>query len=121
MSLLSKKTNLQNMLRIACRDARSAECRLLLASSGMSRFHGASQNALSTATYLTQIVAPCREVGVDISSAVRFESAHVLWGQGEMTASIKMLEDLNVSLGSQNQLLKVGKPELLATLVSRWS
>jgi len=116
-SILSKQPKLQDMLKINQRDAHSAESQLLLASSQMSRLHGALQNALSTATYLTQLVAPCKDIGVDISAAVKFESAHVLWSQGEMTASIKMLQDLSSSLGSHTQLVKVGKPALLATLV----
>ena len=115
--MLSKKAKLQDLLKITQRDARSAESHLLLASSQMSRLHGALQNALSTTTYLTQLVAPCEEVGVDISAAVQFESAHILWGQGEMAASIKMLEDLNGILSARRQLNQVGKSELLATLV----
>lgn len=84
----------------------------------MSRLHGASQNALSTVTYLTELVTPCKMVGIDISAAVHLESAQVLWGQGEMTASIRMLQDLNNHLSLHDQLIQVGKSELLATLVS---
>ncbi len=116
-SLLSKRPKLQDMLKTSVRDARAVESRLLLASSTMSRFHGALQNALTTATYLNQLVKPCEEAGVDISAAVRLESANVLWGQGEMTASIRMLHDLKRSTASQSQLVRVGKPELLANLV----
>lgn len=87
----------------------------------MSRFHGALQNALSTATYLTQLVSPCERVGVDMSAAVRFECAKVLWGQGEMAASINILQDLRSIPGSHTQLVEVGRSELLATLVSNTS
>ncbi|KAK4696525.1 hypothetical protein P7C71_g1403, partial [Lecanoromycetidae sp. Uapishka_2] len=80
------------------------------------RLHGALQNALTTATYLNQLVKPCEEAGVDISAAVQLESANVLWGQGEMTASIRMLQDLKKSTTSPSQLVRVGKPELLAKL-----
>lgn len=116
--MLSKKPKLQDMLKTTQRDVHTLESHLLLASSQMSRLHGALQNALSTATYLTQLVTPCHKVGIDISASVRFESAKVLWGQGEMTASINMLQDLNNAPGSHNQLVEVGKSELLATLVS---
>ena len=116
-SSLSKKPKLQSLLRTSLRDARAVESRLLLTSSKMSRMHGALQNALTTATYLNQLVLPCEEAGVDISAAVRFESANVLWAQGEMTASIRMLQDLQKSLGSHAQMVHVGKPELLAKLV----
>ena len=83
----------------------------------MSRLHGALQNALTTSTYLNQLVIPCEEAGVDISAAVKFESANVLWSQGEMAASIRMLQDLQKSLGSHAQLAHIGRPELLAKLV----
>jgi len=117
-SLLSKKPKLQDMLRTSMRDARAVESRLLLASSSMSRLHGARQNALTTATYLNQLVKPCEEAGVDISAAVQLESANVLWDQDEMTTSIRILQDLEKSTTSQSQLIRVGKPDLLAKLVS---
>lgn len=115
--MLGKRAKLQELLKITQRDVRSVEGHLLLASSRMCRRHDALQNALSTATYLTQLVTPCLDVGIDISASVRFESAKVLWSQGEMTASINMLQDLKTTPRSQDQLVEVGKSELLATLV----
>lgn len=117
-SSLSKKPKLQDLLRTSQRDARSLESHLLLASSNMSRAHGAIQEALSTVTYLTELVKPCKEVGVDISAVVRLASANVLWDQGEMTASIRMLQDLQAPFVSNDQIIEVSKPELLAKLVS---
>lgn len=115
---LSKQPKLRDLLKISARDARSLESQLLLASSHMSRAHGAIQNALSTVTYLTELVEPCKEVGVDISAAVRLASANVLWDQGEMTASIRILQDLQEGLDSNVQLIEVSRPEVLAKLVS---
>ena len=86
----------------------------------MSRLHGALQSSLSTTTYLTQLVVPCENAGIDIAAAVQFESAKVLWAQGEMTASIKILQELKNSLGLHTQLVQLGKSELLATLVSEY-
>ena len=117
-SSLSKKPKLQDLLKISQRDARSLESHILLASSHMSRTHGAIQNALSTVTYLTELVKPCKEVGVDISAVVRLASANVLWDQGEMTASIGMLQDLQGLQEPHTQLIEVSKPGLLAKLVS---
>lgn len=116
-SSLSKKSRLQDLLKTSQRDARSIEIRALLSGSKMSRHHGALQNALATSTYLTHLVKPCAEVGLDITSAVQLESANVLWGQGEMIASIRMLQDLQPTIESGSQLVHVGKPELLAKLV----
>ena len=117
-SSLSKRPKLQDLLKTSQRDSRSLEGHILLASSHMSRAHGAIQNALSTVTYLTELVKPCKDVGVDISAVVRLASANVLWDQGEMTASIRMLQDLQGLLDSEAQLVEVSKPELLAKLVS---
>ncbi len=117
-STLSKSGSLREMTRISSRDARSMEARALLSSSQMSRRHGALQNALAAATYLNQLTQPCKELGVDISAAVQFESAGVLWDQGEMAASIKMLQDLNSTIDAGKQAIHVGKPELLAKLVN---
>ena len=117
--MLCKETKLQDVMKVSQRDARAAESQWLLASSQMSRLHGALQNALSTATYLTHLVPLCGDIGLNISAAVQFESAHVLWGQGEMIASIKILQDFSSNLDSEAQLVKVGKSEVLATLVRR--
>ena len=117
-SSLSKRPKLQELLKTTQRDARSLESHLLLASSHMSRAHGAIQNALSSVTYLTELVKPCKDVGVDIEAVVQLASANVLWDQGEMTASIRMLQDLQGSIDSHAQLVEVSKPELLAKLVS---
>lgn len=93
------------------------EARALLSSSQMSRRHGALQNALAVTTYLNRLVQPCQVTGIDISAAVQFESAAVLWDQGEMAASINMLQDLKASVDVGKQAIHVGKPELLARLV----
>ena len=84
----------------------------------MSRRHSALQNALAAATYLNRLVQPCKELGMDISAAVQLESAGVLWDQGEMGASIKLLQELNSTIDTGKHTIHVGKPELLAKLVS---
>ena len=117
-SLLSKNVALQAFTKVSPREARSVEVQALLRSSEMSRRHGALQNSLTTATYLNRLVKPCEDIGINISPTVQFESARVLWDQGEMAASIKMLQDLRSNLGPKTQSGHIGRPELLATLVS---
>ena len=120
-SCLSKRPRLQELLKTSLREARLMECRMLLASSSISRSHGALQNSLSTATYLNQIVEPCKAVGVNVIAATQFESSHVLWSQGETTASIRLLRELSHNLHTnilEPQSISVGRPEMLAKLVS---
>ncbi len=116
-SSLSKNSQLQDLLKTSQRDARSIESRALLASSNMSRRHDALQNTLAIATYLNQLIGPCEEAGVNIKAAVQFESANVLWDQGEMTASIRMLQDLQTTIDMTSDFIRIGKSELLAKLV----
>ncbi|KAL8736025.1 MAG: hypothetical protein Q9166_000587 [cf. Caloplaca sp. 2 TL-2023] len=116
LSTLSKSSNLRDLTKISARDARFMETRTLLSSSKMSRRHSALQNALATATYLNRLTLPSKDLGIDISAAIQFESAGVLWDQGEMAASIKMLQDLNAVIDNGKHTINVGKPELLAKI-----
>jgi serine-protein kinase ATM len=84
----------------------------------MSRNHGALQNSLTTATYLSGLIEPCNKLGLEIGAAAQFEVANVLWDQGEMMASIRMLQSLNTLPDLRKQTVPIGKPELLAKLVS---
>ena len=88
-----------------------------MASTRLSRHHGALQNALATATYLGQISKQCLEQGVKIDASARLEGSDVLWDQNEMSASIRMLHDIVRDVDLSSQDIKVGKPELLAKLV----
>ena len=117
-SCLSKGSNLQNLLKVSPHDARLVESRALLNSAALHRHHGAPQSALTAATYLSQLIEPCNEVGVKVDAAVSYESSNVLWDQGEMSASIKTLQDLLATLDPKSQDVHVGRPELLAKLVS---
>ena len=121
LSCLSKRPHLQQLLKVHLHEARLLECRALLASSAMSRGHGALQSSLSTMTYLNQLVEPYKAAGVDITAAAQFESSQVLWSQGEMTASVQLLQELSHHLSTENlgpQSIQIGKSEMLAKLVS---
>lgn len=120
LSSLSKSRNLQGLLKTSQRESRTVEINILLASSKMSRHHGALQNCLATATYLNRLIEPCREVGLIITAAVQFESANILWDQGELTASIRMLQDLRKIFDMDSQLIHIGKAELLTKLVGEF-
>lgn len=99
------------------KEARTIEVQALLDSTRLSRLHGALQSSLSTATFLSQLVEPCRSLGLKIEAAVKFESSNVLWDQGEMAASVRILQDIIQSSDLVSQDVTVGRPELLAKLV----
>ncbi|MCJ1401031.1 Serine/threonine-protein kinase tel1 [Xylographa trunciseda] len=120
-STMSKSDQLRDLTKISQRDARKVECRSLLASTALSRHHGALQSALSTATYMSQMVPACVEQGIAVDAAIRLEGTNVLWDQQEMSASIRMLQDVVFGSDLQSQDIYVGKPELLAKLGHRIS
>ncbi len=116
-SSLSKKSHIQTMLRISQGESRLIEVNALLESSRMCRNHGALQNSLTAATYLSNLIEPCEMLGLTITAAVQSEAASVLWDQGEMTASIRILQSLNTSIDLSKQSVHLGKSGLLAKLV----
>lgn len=117
LSLLSKKSHLQNIIGVSQQEIRLVEVNSILRSSRICRDHGALQNSLTAATYLTSIIEPCGKLGLEITAAVQSEEANVLWDQGEMTASIRILQNLNTSIDLSRQSIPVGKSGLLAQLV----
>ncbi|KAI9837294.1 MAG: hypothetical protein M1819_000368 [Sarea resinae] len=115
-STLSRRYHLQKLVRVSPRDARHTEVEALLHSSKMSRSHGALQNSLVTASYLSEMIAPCQTLGINVSAAIHHEEASVLWDQGEMIASIRMLQAIEGSTDFAKQSIQIGKAELLSKL-----
>ena len=58
------------------------------------------------------------EAGLRVDAAVLFEGANVLWDQEELSASIRMLQDIQKGADLRAQDIKIGKSELLAKLVN---
>ena len=67
---------------------------------------------------MSQIVQACVEQGVAVDAATSLEGTNVLWDQQEMSASIRMLQDIVYNSDLQSQDIHVGKPALLAKLVN---
>lgn len=53
-----------------------------------------------------------------IDGAAKFDLANVLWDQGEMTASIRMLQQLKGQNDLPKQAIPLSRADLLITLVS---
>ena len=118
LSALSYRPELQLIINTGPRETSRLHILALLNSTRISRSHGDLQNSLMTATYLSDLVPSTNALGIKVEAAVEYEAARVLWDQGEMSASIKMLQLLDTSIDLRKQSIHVGKPELLARLVS---
>ena len=83
----------------------------------MSRRHGSLQHSLSTSAYLSSLIKPCADIGLDIEAVASDEVTNVLWEQGETRASIRMLEDV-INLPVQSGvMIDLNHSETLAKLV----
>jgi len=116
--LLGGNTRLQELLHHGARTNRLMEVEVNLTSSSVYRKHGAFQDALSTVTYLSELIEPCRAIGLGIDGAVNVETTDVLWELGEVIPSIKMLQHIESTVDWNSQSIEVGRPRIFAALVS---
>lgn len=115
------RSHLRATVNASAREAHLMEIRVLRETLKVSQEHNALQKSLGTATYLSTLIEPCDHLGLTIRAAVQYDLAKVLWDQGEMAASIRMLQQVNEMPDLQKQAVPVSRPELLATLVGRRS
>jgi len=66
---------------------------------------------------LTDLVPACREAGLNIEAAAKYEVASVLWDQGETSTSIRMLQQLDAEINLDEPSSAVARSTLLAKLV----
>ncbi|EEP80156.1 conserved hypothetical protein [Uncinocarpus reesii 1704] len=115
-SMISRKPHLRTMLATNARDAQLLEVKAIRESLRISREHDVHQASLKSAMLLTKLIEPCSQLGVEIDAAVTLDMANVLWDQGEMTTSIKMLQQLSEKRDVHKQSIPVNRAEILASL-----
>jgi serine-protein kinase ATM len=116
LSSLSKRSSLRDIVNISPADSRLVEVHTSRLSSSLNRTHGALQESLTSATYLTSLIEPCQALGVNIEAAANLEAANALWDQGEMASSIGILRTLEKSSNLKKQAIPIGRSDLLAKL-----
>lgn len=116
-SSIKHKDHLKTMLKQNSRDAQLFEVKVIRESLRIGREHDALQASLKSAILLSNLVEPCEELGVNISAAANNDLANVLWDQGEMTTSIRMLQQLRDRNDLHKQAIPVSRAEVLANLV----
>jgi serine-protein kinase ATM len=77
-----------------------------------------SQGSLRSAISLLALVESSAALGISIDAAARFDLANVLWDQGEMTTSIRILRQLSDQNNLHKQSITMSRAEVLASLVS---
>ena len=117
-SSLSRQVHIRNIIRAHPRETRLIEFQTNLCSSQLCRTHGALQNSLTVATFLSELAPICGELGLNVEIAAQVEVANALRDQGELSASIRVLRNLENRTDFHKQTVTVTKSEILANLVS---
>jgi ataxia telangiectasia mutated family protein len=117
-SSINKREYLKSAMKLNSRVSQLFEIKALRESFKISRSLGGSQESLKTAISLSKLAESCAALGIDVRGVAKFDLANVLWDQGEMTTSIRMLQQLNEKNDLQKEALVVNRAEVLASLVS---
>ncbi|CAG7979258.1 unnamed protein product [Penicillium salamii] len=113
-SSIRKSDVLKSRTKLSLVDSRLLEAKAIRRSLEITRSHGNSQASLKSAINLSKMAEPSFELNID--GAAKFDLANVLWDQGEMTASIRMLQQLKGQYDLPNQAIPLSRAELLVTL-----
>ncbi|KZL69017.1 ataxia telangiectasia mutated, partial [Colletotrichum incanum] len=115
LSLMSQQSKLRSQA-LSTAEARQVEIRCMLMSSGIYRFHQATQESLNLSTSLTDLVGPCEDLGIKVDAAIKIEAANSLWDHGEMISSIRMLQSIDNDSSLKKQTIPVSRSDLLSKI-----
>ncbi|OOO05374.1 Telomere-length maintenance and DNA damage repair [Aspergillus oryzae] len=115
-SSINRKSYLRSSTNISDHDAQLLEVKAIRQSLHITRTQGIQQASLKSAVYLSKLAHQCSALGINIEGAAKFDLANVLWDQGEMTASIRMLHQLKDQNDLHKQAVPISRAELLVTL-----
>ncbi|KAJ5527329.1 hypothetical protein N7513_011488 [Penicillium frequentans] len=115
-SSIRKSDLLKSSSKMNIAESRLLEANVFRQSLDITRKHAVSQASLKSAISLSRLAEPCAQLGMNIDGATKFDLANVLWDQGEMTASIRMLQLLKGQGDLQKQAIPLSRSELLVTL-----
>ncbi|RYP92132.1 hypothetical protein DL770_001713 [Monosporascus sp. CRB-9-2] len=116
LSLLTQNSDLRTSSSVKHPETRLLEVQSMILSSGIYRYHRATQESLNVATTLTDLIQPCADLGLHLDAAVKIEAASSLWDHGEMMSSIHMLQAVDGDPNLKKQSIPVSRPDLLAKI-----
>ncbi|OJK01690.1 hypothetical protein ASPACDRAFT_1898851 [Aspergillus aculeatus ATCC 16872] len=118
-STIRQKDILKSAINLQDSDALLLEIKVLRQSLEVAQSHDISQASLKIAFCLQKLASQSALLGIDTEAAAKFDLANVLWDQGEMAASIRMLRQLKDRNDLHKQAVPISRAELLVTLGHR--
>ncbi|KAH7037689.1 uncharacterized protein B0I36DRAFT_283396 [Microdochium trichocladiopsis] len=121
LSMISRTAELRGLAGLQQAETRLTEFKSMILSSGIYRYHKATQESLNIAVSMADLVKPSEELGLFLDSAARVEMASSLWDHGEMIPSIRMLQAVDEDRALEKQSIVVSRPALLAKIGDQMS
>lgn len=112
-----KRSNiLRTHLNLNVHEAQLLEINVIRNSLKVARSYSAAQFCLNRAMYMSKLAEMPAFSLQRVEAAILHDTAHVLWDQGETSASIQMLRQLKERKNFEQQTIFVSRAEILADL-----
>ncbi|TWU73594.1 Serine/threonine-protein kinase tel1 [Metarhizium rileyi] len=116
ISMLCQHTDLLKHAKMSADVLRQMQVESMILSSGIYRYHQATQESLNVATALSDLIPLCESLSLHVDAAIKIEVANSLWDHGEMGTSIRMLQAINKESSLTRQSIKVNRSDLLSKI-----
>ncbi|KAG6013340.1 hypothetical protein E4U43_007342 [Claviceps pusilla] len=116
ISMLCQHPDLLKHAKLSADVLRQMQVESMIISSGIYRYHQATQECLNIATVLTELIPRCEDVNLHVDAAVKIEVANSLWDHGEMGTSIRMLQAIDRDSSLTKQNIRVCRSDLLSKI-----
>ncbi|KHO00714.1 Serine/threonine-protein kinase tel-1 [Metarhizium album ARSEF 1941] len=116
VSMLCQHTGLLKHEKISADVLRQMQVESMILSSGIYRYHQATQESLNIATALSDMIPLCESLNLHVDAAIRIEVANSLWDHGEMGTSIRMLQAIDRESSLTRQSIRVNRSDLLSKI-----
>ncbi|ESU11490.1 hypothetical protein FGSG_05519 [Fusarium graminearum PH-1] len=116
MSMVSQQETLRTNIKLSAATARQMEVESMITASQIYRYHQATQESLKISTILTKLIPSCTALDLHVDAAVTIEAANSAWDYGQMSTSIRMLQDIDKDSVLEKQTLPVSRSDLLSKI-----
>jgi ataxia telangiectasia mutated family protein len=116
MTAIKSSTSLRTHFRMNLSEAQLLEIDAVRNSVKVARSYNAAQFCLNRVMYLSKLMEMPTFSSHKVEAAILHDTAHVLWDQGETSASIQMLRQLQDRNDLGQQTVSVSRAEILADL-----
>lgn len=116
VSMLCQHLSLMTNAKLSAEVLRQMQVESMILSSGVYRYHQATQESLNIATALTELIPQCEDLNLHVDAAIKIEVANSLWDHGEMGTSIRMLQAIDRNSSLTKQSIRVRRSDLLSKI-----